>query len=58
MTRPWERAIRPDTRTSHPGNSLTYTNNLPQTVADLGEATGDTIRVLEVALPNFAARRG
>ncbi len=36
------------------GNSLTYTNNLPQTVAGLAEASGDTIRVLEVALPNFA----
>ncbi len=36
------------------GNSLTYTNDLPQTVAGLGQATGDTIRVLEVALPNFA----
>lgn len=36
------------------GNSLTYTNNLPRTVADLASASGDTIRVLEVALPNFA----
>ena len=36
------------------GNSLTYTNNLPRTVADLASASGDTIRVYEVALPNFA----
>ncbi len=36
------------------GNSLTYTNSLPQTVAGLAEASGDTIRVLDVALPNFA----
>ena len=36
------------------GNSLTYTNSLPRTVADLASASGDTIRVYEVALPNFA----
>ena len=36
------------------GNSLTYTNSLPQTVVDLGEASGDTIRALQVALPDFA----
>ena len=36
------------------GNSLTYTNSLPQTVLDLGKASGDTIRALQVALPNFA----
>jgi hypothetical protein len=36
------------------GNSLTYTNNLPGTVAALARAAGDTIRVGEVALPNFA----
>jgi hypothetical protein len=36
------------------GNSLTYTNSLPQTVAGLADASGDTIRVLQVALPNFA----
>ena len=36
------------------GNSLTYTNSLPQTVAELAEASGDTIRVRSVALPNFA----
>ena len=36
------------------GNSLTFTNNLPGTVAALARAAGDTIRVGEVALPNFA----
>ena len=36
------------------GNSLTYTNNLPGTVAALARSVGDTIRVGEVALPNFA----
>ena len=36
------------------GNSLTYTNSLPQTVIDLASASGDTIRALQVALPNFA----
>ena len=36
------------------GNSLTYTNDLPGTVADLATAAGDTVRVLSVALPNYA----
>lgn len=36
------------------GNSLTYTNDLPRTVADLAAAAGDTIRVAAVALPNLA----
>ena len=36
------------------GNSLTYTNDLPGTVAGLARLAGDTIRVGEVALPNFA----
>lgn len=36
------------------GNSLIYTNNLPRTVADLAESAGDTVRVLDVSLPNFA----
>jgi hypothetical protein len=36
------------------GNSLTYTNDLPGTVAALAQLAGDTIRVGEVALPNFA----
>src|SRR6185295_10469868 len=36
------------------GNSLTYTNDLPGTVADLARSVGDTIRVESVALPNFA----
>ena len=36
------------------GNSLTFTNNLPGTVAALAKAAGDTIRVGEVTLPNFA----
>ena len=36
------------------GNSLTYVNDLPGTVADLAESVGDTIRVRSVALPNFA----
>ena len=36
------------------GNSLTYTNSLPQTVVDLAAASGDTIRGYQVALPNFA----
>lgn len=36
------------------GNSLTYTNDLPSTVAGLASSVGDTIRVAMVALPNFA----
>lgn len=36
------------------GNSLTYTNDLPRTVASLAQSAGDTVRVLSVALPNFA----
>lgn len=36
------------------GNSLTYTNDLPGTVADLAASVGDTVRVRTVALPNFA----
>ena len=36
------------------GNSLTYENNLPGMVAALARASGDTINVHMVALPNFA----
>ncbi len=36
------------------GNSLTYTNDLPGTIAALASSVGDTIRVRSVALPNFA----
>jgi hypothetical protein len=36
------------------GNSLTYTNDLPGTVAALGNQVGDTIRVRTVANPDFA----
>ncbi|MGZ8455939.1 MAG: hypothetical protein ACXWZ4_05015 [Gemmatirosa sp.] len=36
------------------GNSLTYTNDLPRTLADLATLGGDTIRAAAVALPNFA----
>lgn len=36
------------------GNSLTYTNDLPGTVAALGLTVGDTIHVRTVALPNLA----
>lgn len=36
------------------GNSLTYTNDLPGTVADLARRVGDTVRVESVARPNFA----
>ena len=36
------------------GNSLTYTNDLPGTVAALANSVGDTIRVRAVALPDFA----
>lgn len=36
------------------GNSLTYTNDLPGTVAYLATSVGDTIRTVSVALPNFA----
>jgi hypothetical protein len=36
------------------GNSLTYTNDLPGTVAGLAASVGDTVRVAEVALPNLA----
>lgn len=36
------------------GNSLTYTNDLPGTVAQLASSVGDTIRVRSVALPNLA----
>jgi hypothetical protein len=36
------------------GNSLTYTNDLPGTVAAIGLAAGDTIRVQAVVAPNVA----
>jgi hypothetical protein len=36
------------------GNSLTYTNDLPGTVAQLAAVAGDTIRVRAVALPDLA----
>jgi hypothetical protein len=36
------------------GNSLTYTNDLPGTLAGLARSVGDTIRTGSVALPNFA----
>jgi hypothetical protein len=36
------------------GNSLTYTNDLPGTIAALANSVGDTIRVRSVALPNYA----
>ena len=36
------------------GNSLTYTNDLPGTLAALARSAGDTIRVRSVAEPNFA----
>jgi hypothetical protein len=36
------------------GNSLTYTNDLPEAVVRLGLLSGDTIRARSVAYPNFA----
>ena len=36
------------------GNSLTYSNDLPGTLAYLATSVGDTIRTVSVALPNFA----
>lgn len=36
------------------GNSLTYTNDLPRTLADLARSAGDTITVSTVAAPDFA----
>ena len=36
------------------GNSLTYTNDLPRTLADLARSAGDTITVSAVAAPDFA----
>jgi hypothetical protein len=36
------------------GNSLTYTNDLPGTVAALAASVGDTVHVRSVANPNFA----
>ncbi len=36
------------------GNSLTYVNDLPGTLAALAASAGDTIRVMTVARPNFA----
>ena len=36
------------------GNSLTYVNELPRTVADLVASTGDTLRAAEVVFPDFA----
>ena len=36
------------------GNSLTYTNDLPQTVSDIATQAGDAIRVRTIARPNFA----
>ena len=42
------------TRVLFVGNSLTYVNDLPETLAGLAAGVGDTIRVASVALPNFA----
>jgi hypothetical protein len=36
------------------GNSLTYYNNLPGTLIDLAQTSGDTIRAAMVAFPDFA----
>jgi hypothetical protein len=36
------------------GNSLTYVNDLPRTLADLATAGGDTVRTAAVALPDYA----
>ncbi len=36
------------------GNSLTYVNELPRTLADLALTSGDTVQVAEVAYPDFA----
>lgn len=36
------------------GNSLTYVNDLPGTIAAMAAAAGDTVRVTTVALPNLA----
>lgn len=36
------------------GNSLTYYNNLPGTLVELGLSTGDTIRAATVAFPDYA----
>ena len=36
------------------GNSLTYTNDLPRTLADLARTVGDTISVSTVAAPDLA----
>lgn len=36
------------------GNSLTYTNDLPETVAALARSVGDTVSVRAIALPNVA----
>jgi hypothetical protein len=36
------------------GNSLTYVNDLPGTVSALATASGDTLRVTQVAFPDFA----
>ena len=36
------------------GNSLTYVNDLPGTLAGIARSGGDTIRVEMVARPNYA----
>ncbi len=36
------------------GNSLTYVNNLPGTLAALALASGDTLAITTIALPDFA----
>jgi hypothetical protein len=36
------------------GNSLTYVNDLPGTLATIAASTGDTIRTMTVAYPDFA----
>jgi hypothetical protein len=36
------------------GNSLTYVNDLPRTLADLALSSGDTLRVKSVAAPDLA----
>ncbi|MBL7815429.1 MAG: hypothetical protein JNL70_10470 [Saprospiraceae bacterium] len=46
--------LKKDTTLLFVGNSLTYSNNLPQLVADFAQSKGRHIKVEMLALPNYA----
>jgi hypothetical protein len=47
-------SAKADTKILFVGNSLTYTNNLPELVAKIGDAKANKIETTMLALPNYA----